>query len=269
MYERSRSLLLLVVVSIPSSSIAAEPVTTCGQRVKDGILTQDVDCTGFPYVYSLLVERSLLLDGHTITTNGGGIVCAKPSDTTATGKCTIVGPGTIRGSDVYSDGINGRKVSVDGVTFEGLSNGVGATKATVSNSMMTGIFPAGAGGALVGASRVATVVGSSLSGADGWGVAGGRRVIVENSTVTDNGWDGVTGGRVDIRNSTVTGNSLSCDMTFFCGPAPTQLCSDVSARRLRLDETTVCDTSLVQEKYCPSSPLDYRPGPNHGVCTQD
>ena len=267
MYKRSLCLVVFAALSASSSGIAAELVTTCGQRVKDGILEQDLDCGG-DFQIALLVERSLSLNGHTITGLPSVINCVKPSYSSPNGKCTVTGPGVVRGADVATEGISGRKVIVDGVTFENLAVGVSAVKATVTNSVMTGTFPDGFGGAMVGGTRV-SVTGTSISAASGWGVAGGRRVVLENSTVSGNRWDGVSGGRVELVNSSVTGNSLACDMPFFCGPAPTGLCADVSARRIRLDGTNICGTSLVQEKYCPTSPLDYRPGPSLGVCTQD
>jgi len=267
MYKPLLGLAVLFVTSVPSSGIAAEPVTACGQRVKDGILEQDLDCSG-DFQIALLVERSLSLNGHTITGLPSVINCVKPSHSSPNGKCTVIGPGVVRGADISTEGISGRKVIVDGVTFENLATGVNAVKATVSNCVMTGTFPDGFGGAMIGGARV-TVTGTSIAAAAGWGVAGARRVVLVDSTVTGNRWDGVSGGRVELVNSSVTGNSLACDMPFFCGPAPTGLCSDVSARRIRLDGTSACDTSLAQEKYCPTSPLDYRPGPSLGVCAQD
>lgn len=268
MYKRLLCLVVFAAFNGSSSAVAAEPVTACGQRVRDGILEQDLDCSGFPELYSVLVERSLSLNGFTITGSPNVINCVKRSETLPNGKCSISGPGMVRGADVSAAGISGRKVLVDGVTFENVANGVSAVKATVSNCVMTGTFPDGFGSAMVGGTRV-TVTGSNISAAAGWGVVGARRVVLENSTVTGNRWDGVSGGRVELVDSSVTGNSLACDMPFFCGPAPTGLCADVSARRIRLEGTSTCETSLLQEKYCPTSPLDYRPGPSLGVCTQD
>jgi hypothetical protein len=217
----------------------------------------------------------LSLAGFTIT--GGSqpsvaiVACTKgnvapPAD----GRCSITGPGTLRGADESADGILGPRLEVDGVTIENVANGVVADRVRISNSVIVGASPLGYGGSMVQAAR-ATVTGSSITGSAGFGVSGARRVVLEDTVINGSRWDGAaSGGGLDLIGSSVTGNATNCDMPFSCGPQEMARCADVTARRrVKLTAGATCETSLLQERYCNGSPWDYRPGASLGVCTQD
>jgi hypothetical protein len=266
-----------LVLTTAALEASAQPVTACGQRVKDGVLVGDLDCGDFEG-NAIEVERSLSLAGFTLS--GGGttdenylVRCvggAIPED----GNCEVNGPGTLlgTGSVLYSHGIRGNNVVASGVTFEGTLGGVAVIKrAEVRDCIMNGIGGTGVWG------RSARVYDSAIIDSGGFGVAASRSAILYRSTVTGSALDGVvSGGGAMLRQSTVSGNATdpaACadhfDVLSCAPPDPTWICADLSARkRLKVRDASLCGTSLVQEGSC-GGVWNYRNGETFGVCEQD
>jgi len=265
-----------VVSLVVHAACAAEPVTTCGQRVSEGVLTGDLDCTGMG-LYAVQVERSLALAGFTITGDGGAsgavVRCVRPDGSDTSGNCVVTGPGTVRTAGVFSHGVLGRKVTVRDLTVDGTGSGVVVEKSANLQGCL--IDSVGGTGVLAAKARVTDTM---VIDSGAFGVAAGRRALLRGSTVTGSVLDGVSsGGRVVLRNSSVTENAMDAGICAAaldvrdCGrpEAAPWICSDVSSDGpITLRGGSACGSSLVQSGSCGSF-VDYRPGPSHGVCQND
>ena len=277
---------LALFATLASGSLvdAAELVTSCGQRVVDGVLGADLDCSGVGGD-TVQVEHSLDLAGFTLTFGAPsagsphiGVRCvergivAEPGGHVQ-GKCSVAGPGIVRGTDDgFSYGVSGSKVSIDGVTLEGsMTYAVMAARvALLSNASLTDVS---GNGVYAGKTKITN---SSISGCGGSGVTS-RRVSLIGSSVTGGAVDGVvSGGSVTLSDSNVTGNAadpVACEAHWSgidcSGGAFPWICADISARkRIRLKDASSCGTSLVQDGQC-GDWFDGRSGASHGTCTSD
>lgn len=228
---------LLLASNLPAA--ATTQVTYCGQvYMGRGILTGNLDCTGYGG-HALIIERgSLELNGFTLT--GGdyyGVHCLTT--------CWIKGPGTIQGAGWDGVRADGWTVAYGVVIRDNGLNGINGRNNSNASRLIV---------------RDSTITGNGFNG-----IEADSAVLVRRSTITNNGAYGIdvgvqfcdTAGRVLLQRSTVTGNGGACP--------DGMVCADVSScgRRNhppRLRRTT-CGTSYQRESGIPGLDWD--------VCQQD
>jgi len=274
-----RNLAIITIAALVfavSSAHAAEPVTACGERVGDGVLTADLDCSGI-VGDAVQVESSLALAGFTLKAGvdsgqAYAVHCLRHGSDEE-GLCEVSGPGTIEGSGTGrgNHGVQGSKVRAQGVTFTGNQTAVIARRSTVRDCTINGVGGTGIWG---GATRVNN---TQITDSGDWGIVVLRRAVLKHSTVTGSVLDGIAcGGNVTLVDSEVTGNAVDVDAcenvlgSFHCSQEPQPwLCADISAEgRVTLGSTSSCGRSLVQTGSC-SGAFDLRPGQSFGVCAGD
>ncbi len=178
----------------PQTLQAQTIVNTCGQVVSGkGVLSADLDCTGFPAAAVTLTKGAKLdLAGFTLTGGDADAIfcehsCTVLSSSTQTGvvqNATGSGIGTF--SNVCCDNVVKRVVNVriTGNGGSGVSTMViGDQKVVIKDSEITS------------------------NGLDG--ATGGKKLSVKRSTISNNGFEGVRGSRVSIVDSEINGNQAS------------------------------------------------------------
>ncbi len=247
---RTTSLLVaLFIVFTPAMAPAEEPeeVTTCGQVLqRDGFLSADLDCSSdFVNAPTVVVGR-----GGTLDLRGFHLI-SRPSETDhpnaavhCVGRCKVLGPGTVVGSDVPRSTVVGggkaARVEIDGAVLSGGDYSVYARHVRLRNAVVTGARSMGlwSSRAFVFDSEVignGTGVEPCLQRCIGvWAEATAKIV---RSTLTGNGRYGIIAGRTRISQSTLGSNATHPD----CDDL---VCADFAvSKRPRLDNSD-CERSL-------------------------
>lgn len=269
---------LAVLAVIQATAAHAQPVSTCGQTVTNGVLTQDLDCPDGEAAIYVAADGTLDLAGFTVT--GGavnGIGCegncainGSGGVVTGAANCGISGYGTaltVTDISVFgnSAGICSQVISNDGtrllrdsrivasqVTIANNAMGIGALDVDVSNAVLSDNTYVG-----VWAYRRLTVDGSSVSGSGDDGIRvefPKRRSYVTNSTIEGSARRGVRGDRLVISGTEIRGSggagiqartiTIENSVAMENGLAPcADICADVVARRVKATNLT-CDSSL-------------------------
>ena len=275
---RNSAIVVVFIVGFAlTTAHAAEPVTTCGQRVADGVLAADLDCSGTAGD-AVQVDHSFSLGGFTLTVgvdfpdNSYGVHCVRHGDD-ADGVCEVSGPGTIAGSGAGpgNHGVRGRGMAVRNVTFTGNLSAVVGQRAKVNGCDINAVTGTGVW------AQAARVNDTQITNSGRFGIGVGRRAILRHTDVTGSVLDGITsGGNVVLFASNVTGNAGNpndCQAVLGyaqCSQSPQPwLCADISAdRAVVLGAASTCGSSLVQAGSC-SGFYDFRPGQSFGVCAGD
>lgn len=231
------------VLAAASTAVALppQPISDCvGQELPRGryYLTNDLDCSGNPSTIGLYLTKggTLELQGFSIRNADRAVFCS--------GRCTIVGPGSLADSNtgVESSGrVTLVDVTVTGMVEEGVKV-LGHLKmynSRIENSSTGARVP------LKAFLFDSEITGNRLDGIRGFGTGeepcgGGKRIRLTNSTVTGNNTGPFDLGECDEGNATTCADIRTCD------------------RPPRVDTTSTCGTSLSVES-----------GTTWGLCTLD
>ena len=225
---------------LPATAALASDITQCGQTVSTGdvgVLMVDLVC---PSMSAVRVSNgaTLELNGHSISAPGASAVAAEfvPVSTgVPRHRFSVVGPGTIYGSDTGIEGVGGIRVSMVTIHDTGTgikttsnsrrgtlkltnvtitqssdpTNGVGvvANKVTASGLTVTGMpFDGIMVQKINGADVVASGNGPGIPSLGvGFGI-GAKTIHLQDLTANDNDGSGVFAEKIVLRDSTVTGN---------------------------------------------------------------
>ena len=215
---------VLLVSPVPGGAAATVDVTTCGQTVPRGArgtLTQDLVCDGTSDAIRLEARATLDLAGFSVvitgSPSGGDVPCLA-------GKCTILGPGEVRGSGVWAeagrlemrdvtlrDGAIAiaaeRHAKLDDVTVDGFSvAGVLAPRLEANGLRVRNVTVQLHAAAL----STTAIRGSGIEVADndGPGILA-RSIRASNVTVRDNAGVGITTVHARLESSTLVDNDPS------------------------------------------------------------
>ena len=167
----------ILTLSAAGLAAAQTPVTACGQVVDgNAVLTGDLDCSSYEDAAAIEIRSGTLdLAGYTLSGNESLEFCCfggrreEEAAIWCSGKCSIVGPGTVIGGSFAVVSVSARAL---------LSNvAVVAGPGPVASSGNNG------------------VVGTQT-----------ERLKVVSSTVAGHHGHGIAGHRLDVRNSTISGN---------------------------------------------------------------
>jgi hypothetical protein len=225
-----------------ATAALASDITQCGQTVSAGdvgVLMVDLVC---PNMSAVTVSNggTLELNGHSISAPGASAVAAEfvslQPGVVPRRRFSVVGPGTIYGSDTGIEGVGGIRVSM--VTIHDTGRGITTTKddkrgkLNLTNVTITQSSDPTNGIGVVANKVVAnglTVTGMPfngisvvrISGADviasgngpgvpslgvGFGVDADKAMHLKNLTANDNSGAGAFSEKIVLRDSTVTGN---------------------------------------------------------------
>jgi hypothetical protein len=271
-----RSLRFLLTVTFllvlgHSAASAATPVTQCGQVITGPAeLVADLDCSAYPGDAVRVLSGPLRLRGFTLTGAPGdglsAVRCIREEVGFELGRCRVIGPGTIVGSDV---GIRGNIVGVKRVDLIDQDRvGVWTVRVKMIDCSVTGAGRAGfqsSGGPtkhrILRSVLSGNAIGVAYVSCISCGHAGG--IKIKNSQIIDNVGSGVISYAVNtiIKGSTVTGNALdpgepAC--AYFATPQQSQECADIRTLDAPEVRGSTCDTSL-----------NAADGSNWGVCALD
>jgi len=265
LFVSSSWIIACALLAIATGASAQTSVTSCGQLVTDGVLANDLDCSGLSLTSVTIANHgSFDLNGFTITGGLNGAACD--------GSCTVTGPGTLQNAEYYGIiGSNG-EVTATGVTLLANHVGIWARRLSLQDSTVSG-----SNLSAVAVEKRARISGSNIVSNGDFGVLSYRRVDVTNSVVSDNEYgisavstvvsgstiqdneeSGLFGRGVKLSDSTVTGNGLGD-----CDGQPAGTCVDVTAQHASATNVT-CNTSAKIE--WPSSAFT---GGTLGICTND
>jgi hypothetical protein len=239
MNRRSLGFGIGLCVQLATAALASD-ITQCGQTVPTGdvgVLMVDLVC---PNLSAVRVSNggTLELNGHSISAPAASAVVADfvPVQTgVPRHKFSVVGPGTIYGSDTGIEGVGGIRVSM--VTIHDTGRGITTTKDRRGNLKLTNVTITQSSDPTNGIGVVAyKVVASGLtvtgmpfdgitvhriSGADvvasgngpgipslgvGFGIDADKAIHLQNLTANDNDGAGVFSEKIALRDSTVIGN---------------------------------------------------------------
>jgi hypothetical protein len=235
---------LLLGAASPSEAKPPQPISECFQELPKGryYLTNDLDCSGGePGNIGVFLTRGGTLDlqGFSIRNADRAVFCGRP--------CTIMGPGSLADSNtgVESSGkVTLREVTVTNMAEQGV-------KVLAYLKMYDSRIENSATGARASLKALlvdSEITGNRLDGIRGFGVdflgealcAGGKRILLINSSVTGNATGPFDPGDCEDGNATTCADIRTCD------------------RAPRLDPASTCGTSLSVESGTP-----------WGVCTLD
>jgi hypothetical protein len=243
---------------------AQTPIGGCGLTFTDGVLVNDVDCSGNPYGLTILHGGSLDLAGFTITGgDGSAVTCEQDCSVTGPGTITEAGYNGIASLDgrVTANGVTftlnhgaalaGKHVFAQSCTFEFNGQGIHGRRRTSATTCQFLHNRTGIGG--IDFTRIDVTDSSFIE--NEFAIASGGRVTLKGSTVVDSQNAGVLCRNIKASDSTVTGNGAGG----FCNEA----CVDLGTYRLKAKGVT-CDTSAVYTwpEFNPT-------GGTWGLCSQD
>jgi hypothetical protein len=193
----------LILASFTTAHGAPTVVNACGEVVTDGVLANDLDCSGTAGAAITIVDNGDLdLAGHTLQSGSGNAATGIHCD----GKCTIVGNGgtvasgvaALPGSDAETIGVYGRRVSLSGTTVTGYALGASAEVLDIEASfLIDNLFGASGNRIRINTSTVSNDTGVVDQAVDG------RRVDITDSVL--DGGNGVIARKTKIYGSMVTG----------------------------------------------------------------
>jgi hypothetical protein len=256
-----------ILSSLWAMAASAQPVTECGQTVTNGVLAADLDCTNASgFAVTITHEGSLDLAGHTLIGTAdygqvpfpdlsGGVLCD--------GSCTISGgtiaapasipdgawqshaiyahefiaPGTMVVSAVElsgwpGTGLRGRRIEISNSTLTGNGIGVSGERVAMDGCVLTANWRG------MQIMKKGTVSNTTVTGSIESGIWGGKRLDLDNTSISNSGSIGFESGRL-IAQASIIQNS--CQST-------AESCADIRSprgRKPRLDGSSTCGTSLI------------------------
>jgi hypothetical protein len=224
---------------VATPAAATTLISYCGQSFRGrGVLTGNLDCTGFGASAVTIEGGRLRMNGFTIT--GGDVYTVH-----CTGPCQIDGPGTIQGATW--DGIRADTWLI-------------ANELNVRNNGLNGILVVSEKDAGRLILRDVSVTGNGLSG-----VQVDAAAFIRRTTISGNAEHGIdigvqncaSVGRLQTFRTTISGNGVGCP--------DSQVCADISLcghkNRAPMLRRSTCGSSYLRGSGIP--------GIDFGVCLQD